>query len=438
MIVKNLWKMLHNGSWVHVTGRVLESQSTKRRFVMKKKVLLALLIVIPVFMFFVYTSCDAAPAKDKIRIGWVTSLSGPYASGVAGTNGPVYDLWIDEVNARGGIYVKEYGKKLPIELIKYDDKSDVGAMTKLLEKAIMEDKVDLILPPWGTAMLYAAAPIATKHKYILLGGPGGAVKLKEIMAKVPYFFSVLNTAETQGPALAEIFAELKVKKAAIAYIQDLHGIEYRDVIQAEFKKKGIQVVFAKSFPHGTKDLTPMLKDAKAANVDAFLGFVYPDEAFLMTGQAMEVGFNPKAFFLTVGVCLAPYRDTFTARGVEGVMGAGAWNSKVSPGAKKLEEGLMKRKAVIDYWGQLFYYSSLQFFEKAIEEAGTLNQEKIRNVMATKTFDTALGPMKFDKGFISVHPGEIGQWQKGVFEIIDPGKKRTAKPEYPKPEWPKKK
>ena len=48
----------------------------------------------------------------------------------------------------------------------------------------------------------------------------------------------------------------------------------------------------------------MLKDAKAANVDAFLGFVYPDEAFLVTGQAMEVGFSPKAFFLTVGVCLA--------------------------------------------------------------------------------------------------------------------------------------
>ncbi len=404
---------------------------------MKKKELLVLLIVIPVLMFFLHATCDAAPAKDKIRIGWVTSLSGPYASGVAVTNGPVYDLWIEEVNARGGIYVKEYGKKLPLELIKYDDKSDVGAMTKLLEKAIMEDKVDLILPPWGTAMLYAAAPIATKHKYILLGGPGGAVKLKEIMAKVPYFFSVLNTAETQAPALADIFAELKVKKAAIIYIQDLHGIEYRDAVQAEFKKKGIQVVFAKSFPHGTKDLTPMLKDAKASDVDAFLGFVYPDEAFLVTGQAMEVGFNPKAFFLTVGVCLAPYRDTFTARGIEGVMGSGAWNSKVSPGAKKLEEGLIKRKAVIDYWGQLFYYSSLQFFEKAIEEAGTLNQEKIRNIMATKTYDTALGPMRFEKGFISVHPGEIGQWQNGVFEIIDPGKKRTAKPEYPKPEWPKK-
>ena len=404
---------------------------------MKKKVFFALLVVIPVVMFLFCTTINAAPAKDKIRIGWVTSLSGPYASGVAGTNGPVYDLWIEEINAKGGIYVKEYGKKLPIELIKYDDKSDVGTMTKLLEKVILEDKVDFILPPWGTAMLYAAAPIANKHKYILLGGPGGAEKLKEIMDKVPYFFSVLNFSETQMPALAGILGEVKAKKAAIIYIQDLHGIEYRDAALKEFKKKGIKVVFAKSFPHGTKDLTPMLKDAKASNVDAFLGFVYPDEAFLVTGQAMEVGFNPKAFFLTVGVCLAPYRDAFSAKGVEGVMGAGAWNGNISPGAKKLEEGLTKRKAVIDYWGQLFYYSSLQFFEKAIEEAGTLDQAKIRDLMATKTYNTAVGPMKFEKGMNTIHPGEIGQWQKGVFEIIDPGKKRTAKPVYPKPEWPKK-
>ncbi len=400
---------------------------------MKKRLFYAVVVVCTV-VFCMYSVAQAAPAKDKIRIGWVTSLSGVYASGVAGTNGPVYDLWIEEINAKGGIFVKEYGKRLPIELIKYDDKSDVGTMTKLLEKVILEDKVDFILPPWGTAMLYAAAPIANKYKYILLGGPGGAVKLKEIITKLPYFFSVLNTAETQMPALANILTEVKAKKAAIIYIQDLHGIEYRDLAIPEFKKKGIEVVFAKSFPHGTKDLTPLLKDAKAANVDAFLGFLYPDEAFLVTGQSMEVGFNPKAFFLTVGVCLAPYRDTFTAKGIEGVMGSGAWNAKVSPGAKKLEEGLTKRKAVIDYWGQLFYYSSLQFFEKAIEEAGTLDQSKIRDLMATRTYDTAMGPMKFEKGFNTVHPGEIGQWQKGVFEIIDAGKKRTASPEFPKPAW----
>jgi len=398
-----------------------------------------LLVACVSLMLFVNTILDAAPAKDKIRIGWVTSLSGILATAVATTTAPAYEIWLEEVNAKGGIYVKEYGKKLPVEIIKYDNKSDVGTMTKLLEKVILEDKVDFILAPWGTAMLYAAAPVANKYKYILLGNAGGAIKLKEILPKLPYVFSVLNMADTQMPLLAEILAEMKVKKAALIYIQDLHGIEYRDQAVKDLKKQNIEVVINKSFPHGTKDLSPLLKEAKTANVDAFIGMVYPDEAFLITGQAMEVGFSPKAFFLTVGPMLTQYRDAFGAKAVEGVMGGGAWNEKTSPEAKKFAETLMTKYKGIEYWGQLFYYSSMQFFEKAIEEAGTLNQAKIRDVMATKTFNTAMGPMKFDKTRINMtHPGEIGQWQNGMFEIIDPGKKRTAKPIYPKPEWPAKK
>jgi branched-chain amino acid transport system substrate-binding protein len=390
-------------------------------------------------MFSFCASLHAAPAKDKIRIGWVTSLSGILATAAATTTAPAYEIWLEEVNAKGGIYVKEFGKRLPVEIVKYDDKSDVGTMTKLLEKVILEEKVDFILAPWGTAMLYAAAPIANKYKYILLGNAGGAIKLKEIMPKLPYVFSVLNMADTQMPLLAEVLAEVKVKKAAIVYIQDLHGIEYRDQALKDLKKSNIEVVMNKSFPHGTKDLTPLLKEAKAANVDALIGMVYPDEAFLITGQAMEVGFNPKAFFLTVGPMLTQYRDAFSTKGVEGIMGGGAWNEKTSPEAKIFAETLMKKYKGIEYWGQLFYYSSMQFFEKAIEDAGTLNQAKIRDIMATKTFDTAMGPMKFDKTRINMtHPGEIGQWQNGMFEIVDPGKKRTAKPIYPKPEWPAKK
>ena len=264
---------------------------------MQKRFLVSLLLVVTAVSFlFSSPPFGAAPAKDKIRIGWVTSLSGPYASSVPVTNGMVYELWIEQINAKGGIFVKEYGKKLPIELTKYDDKSDVGTMTKLLEKAILEDKVDLVLPPWGTAMLYAAAPIANKHRYILLGGPGGADKLRPIMEKLPYFFSVLNTAQTQMPALISILSEVKVNKVAVVYIEDLHGIEYRDAALPELKKRGIEVAFAKSFPYGTKDLTPLLKDAKAANVDGFLAFVYPDETFLVTGQAMGVRLQSQGVF----------------------------------------------------------------------------------------------------------------------------------------------
>ena len=393
---------------------------------------------ITVIVLAIMSIAGTAVAKDKIVIGQAIALSGPMAGGVAISGGPVYELWVEEVNKNGGIFIKEYGKKLPVELKRYDDKSDIGTMTSLLEKLIVEDKVDLILPPWSTASLFAAAPIANKYQYVLIGGPGGAAKLKEI--DLPYFFQVLNFADTQMPALADIYKEVGVKSAAIIYRGDLHGIEYGKGLEPLLKKNGIEVKIMKSYPPDIKDMSSLLKEAQAANVDALCVPCYPPEGMLLNKQLMELGINFKALFMTV-LPFSPnlFRDTFGVKTVEGVMGGGAWNAKTSAGAKELVEKYKAKFGVEpDYWGALYYWSSLQHFQQAIEKAGTLDQKKIRDVMADERFETALGPFWYnERRYFVNHPGEIGQWQKGVFEVIDPGPKRTAKPEYPKPDWPKK-
>lgn len=406
---------------------------------MKNRVWIRLLMpVMAVFLLLGTVGVETAAAKDKIRIGQAIALSGPLAGGVAISGGQIYELWVDEVNKNGGIYVAEYGKKLPVELIRYDDKSDIGTMTNLLEKLILEDKVDFVFPPWGTAWLFAAAPVANKYGYIMIGGPGGALKLKQL--NLPYFFQVLNCSDTQAPALADIFKEVGAKSVAVISRGDLHGVEYGNEMVPVFKKMGLEVKMNKSYPPGTKDLSPLLKEAKALGVDAFVSACYPDGGMLLTSQAIELGINFNAFFMTVLPFSPPlFKGTF-GKAIEGVMGGGAWNAKTSPGAKELVDKFVKKFGVEpDYWGGLYYWASLQHFQKAIEKAGTLDQKKIRDIMATEKFDTALGPFWYDKDrFFVNHPGEIGQWQKGVFEVIDPGPKRTAPPEYPKPPWPQKK
>jgi len=379
----------------------------------------------------------AAHPKDKIIVGQAVSLSGPLAPSNAVVSTPYYDLWVKDVNAEGGIYVKEYGKKLPVELLIYDDKSDIGTMTRLVEKLILEDKVDFILPPWGTANLFAAAPIANKYGYILIGGAGGAEKLKDL--RLPYFFQSLNFAETQVPVLADILEELGAKRVAMISHEDLHGVEYSGRAAPEFAKRGMDVVMKKSYPMGVKDLSPLLKQAKSLHVDALIGFSYPDECMLITGQSIELGINFKVFALSVGPAFTFYRNAFGVNTVEGVIGGGAWNAKSSPGAKKFADHYKEvtGEEMGNYWGSIYFYSAMQHFKQAVEKAGTLNQKKIRDVMAKETFDTALGPFWYDERQISVnHPGEWGQWQNGVFEVIDPGAKRTAPPIL-KPAWPKK-
>jgi branched-chain amino acid transport system substrate-binding protein len=401
----------------------------------KRKYFTFVLSVVLVLLLTILSS--AATAKDKIIIGQAVSLSGPLAMSNAVVSAPYYDLWVKDVNAGGGIYVREYGKKLPVELLIYDDKSDIGTMTRLLEKLILEDKVDFILPPWGTANLFAAAPIANKYGYILIGGAGGAEKLKDL--KIPYFFQSLNFSEAQVPVLANILVELGVKRAALISHEDLHGIEYSAKTGPALAQKGIAVAMKKTYPMGVKDLSAILKQAKALDVDAFVSFSYPDECMLLTGQAIELGINFKVFALSVGPAFTFYRNAFGAKTVEGIIGGGAWNAKSSPGAKKFAEHFKEitGEEMGNYWGSIYFYSAMQHFKQAVEMAGTLDQKKIRAIMAKETFETALGPFWYDERQISVnHPGEIGQWQNGIFEVIDPGEKRTAAPIL-KPDWPKK-
>ena len=173
-------------------------------------------------------------------------------------------------------------------------------------------------------------------------------------------------------------------------------------------------------------------------MDAFLAFSYPPGTMLLTKQAKAVGLNPKLFYCSIGTAFSPYRDTFGADMVEGVMGTGAWNPKVPyPGAKEFWDKMVQFVGAgkTDWYGNAFAYSSLQILEKAIEKVGSIDRKAIRDTIATETFDTIIGPVKYENQINIQSPGEVGQWQKGSFEVVAAKEKRTATPIYPKPPWP---
>jgi branched-chain amino acid transport system substrate-binding protein len=407
---------------------------------MKNKVLLGLLALIVAVVFLCGVGTTPSLAKDKIVVGMARPLSGWLA--VIGDSAfkPIYETWVPMVNAQGGIYVKEYKKKLPIELKIYDDKSDVGTMTRLTEKLIVEDKVDFLWPACGTSFVFAQAPIANKHGYILLTAEGGATQIKDMLPSLPYVFVSLSFSDWyELPVFAELLGEAGAKTAYIMYIGDLHGIEYSGVAGIEFPKHGIEIVGIKSVPPGTKDLSPIIKKAKASNADVFCAFGYPDQVLPATGTSMALGYNPKAWIGGPGANFGFYHTTF-GPAVEGVCGFTTFACNQSAAAKELCDKLYKGKPeeIRDFWGHPLYWAALEFWKAAIEKAGTLDQKVIRDIMATEKLNTMLGPTWFENGLMAkeCHTGEIGQWQNGVFEVVGPKKHATAKFVYPKPAWPK--
>ncbi len=171
-------------------------------------------------------------------------------------------------------------------------------------------------------------------------------------------------------------------------------------------------------------------------MDALLGMSYPGDTFLITEQSKVIGLNPKVYLLGVGVANPFYRDKFGTATVEGIMGFGVTNPKLPyPGTKEYFERHTKRfNKQPDRWASAFTYASLQVLEQAIEKSGTLDRKKLRDVIASDTFMTVAGPVKFVGGFNIHFPGHIGQWHNGEFEVVAPKKNRAIEPIFPKPDW----
>ena len=79
-----------------------------------------------------YAQAQAAP--DKIRVGYAISISGPLGAGAENTAISQYKLWQKRVNDAGGITLKKFNKKVPIEMIEYDDRGQPDELIKLTER----------------------------------------------------------------------------------------------------------------------------------------------------------------------------------------------------------------------------------------------------------------------------------------------------------------
>jgi branched-chain amino acid transport system substrate-binding protein len=234
-------------------------------------------------------------------------------------------------------------------------------------------------------------------------------------------------------ALADMLAARGVKTAAVIYVDELFGLENLGALEAALKAKNIQIVEKKSYPLGVKDLSPVLKDIKAKNPDAFVGVTYPPDTFLVTAQSKEIGFNPKVFYAAVGTAFPVYKQRMGAA-IEGVMGLGTWNPKTSAAAKAyFDAHVAKFQKEPDRWASAHAWAGLQILQQAVEKVG-LDRKALRDAIASGEFDTIIGKFRFQDGENISIPGIVSQWQKGEFEVVWPQQRATAQAIFPKPNW----
>ncbi|TMH35960.1 MAG: branched-chain amino acid ABC transporter substrate-binding protein, partial [Betaproteobacteria bacterium] len=331
----------------------------------------------------------------------------------------------------GGLSVK--GSKRPIELVSFDDRSEVETCVRTYEKLMGSDKVDLVLAPWGSNANFAVAPLANRFGYPFLAPTALSKKLIEM--KLPYFFLMLQQPAPMTGALVDMLKANGAKTLAVIYVDDLFGLENYSALKVALQGSGLSLVEEKSYPGGIKDLSPVLRSIKDKNPDAFVGFTYPPDTILASKQAKEVGFNPRFFYASVGTAFQLYKNVMTPAGAEGVLGMGSWNAKTSPGAKAYFDAHTKKFGgkEPDRWASGHCWAALEILTAAVAKHG-LDRKAIRDYVANTEHSTIVGKIKFSGSENISTPGTVAQWQKGEFEVVWPKNVATAPLIANKPAW----
>src|SRR5437870_10870715 len=227
---------------------------------------------------------SSALAQQPLRIGFGMSLTGPLAG-----NGKAaliaMQIWAEDVNTKGGIL----GRK--VELIYYDDQTSPSTVPSIYTKLLDVDKVDLIVSGYGTNVIAPAMPIVMQRNMAFMGLFGLNVNSK---FNYDRYFQIMPAGPepaigwTQG--FFDIAMGLSPKPQTIALVGA--DAEYPALAlegaRAQVKRRGLNVVYDKSYPPNTVDFSPIVCAVRATNPSLVSLVSYPPDSVGSVRAANDV------------------------------------------------------------------------------------------------------------------------------------------------------
>ncbi|MFZ5690143.1 MAG: amino acid ABC transporter substrate-binding protein [Pseudomonadota bacterium] len=374
-----------------------------------------------------------AAAQDTLKIGASAPKTGPLGAPAAVTHWPNIKLWVEEVNARGGLKVG--GKQMKLEVIELDDKTSADEAIKNITRLATVDKVDFLVSPYSTGINAATAPLINRFGYPHIATTAASNSVEEFAKRWNNSAWMLGTSKQLAEGVADALKKLRDsgaigKRVAVVNVADAFGLELLNAGKPALQKAGFEIVYETSYPLGTQDVAPIISAAKAANPDAFVAFSYPPDTFALTDQARIQKFDVGAFYVGVGTAFPSYIGRFKDA-ANGVMGVGGFD----PSSKAVADYRKRHKEVTgvdaDSWASPVTYAGLEILGQAIERAGTTDKAKVVAELRKAPFKTIIGEVDLKDG-INHKVWTVGQWQNGVFVGVAsdgiPGAKAPVKKE----------
>jgi branched-chain amino acid transport system substrate-binding protein len=389
---------------------------------MTKKLLLAAATA------FALTLATGASAADPVRIGVALSQTGNLADSAA----PYFkglDLWREQANARGGLAGR------PVAFVTYDDRSDPATAARLYEKLITDDKVDFVISSLGSATAATGSAVAEKHRMLMINGGGAAEAIQQRGFK--YVFQTAARISSYADGIIPLVEKYHVKSVALVSRDYAAARDISKAIKASLSGRDVKVVMDEYFPAGTADFSSQIAKGQQLQPDLWIGLLYPSEAIETVRQFHSMNYMPK-LFVANGVS---QQDFITAAGqdAEYALGMSLYEPSLpSEGNKEFVKTYREK-----YNGDPGYYAAFGFvagtvLEAAVKKAGSIDTEKVRDVLTTLKLGTVMGKHEVDPSTymqIGVR-GLLVQIQNGKREVVWPEEYKTAEPKLPIPAWDK--
>ena len=332
-------------------------------------------------------------------------------------------LAIDEINAAGGVYVENLGKNLTIELVLVDTVDDAaGSTAGPVTRAITDQGVDLLIGGATTAgTLNGQIPaIQNRVPYIITGASFNLVTRRGNLPTdnplyepdsegMSYMFHYCTTIADYSTTVAHFLAD-KVKpevdnlvdtnrnlRLAILYRDDGYGRGVRDVTASIITEDSLPIDIVANVSYGTDATTyqSQLLSVKDSKPDA----VYVAGFTADTAEVIKEGINDvglKSLYIGVEICEDPQfyellGETGSFQILESKI-ATQWQGDtwyLDTVGTYVENYKAKFDGQIPGMLGADTYDAVYIAKNAIERAGTVDKEAVKNALETTDMPQSL-------------------------------------------------
>lgn len=377
------------------------------------------------------------PGAEKIiYIGAAVSETGKYSREGKDTR-QGYGVWLDWVNNEyGGINVA--GDRYKVQLVMYDDEGDPDTTARLVEQLINEDRVDFLLGPYSSSLTQSASAIAEKYGKIMVEGNGASETLFE--RGFQNLFAVLTPAGNYTQSALQMLAAQGAQTVVIAYEDTAFPTSVAEGAQRWAAEYGLEVLGVETYPKDVADVSGIMSKFKELDPDVFVGGGHFNDAVLFIRAAKELNFNPKAMVITVGPSNPKLIDEVGAD-AEYIIGPTQWEASMSYEDEYFGSAADYAARYQEMWNEVPTYQAAEStatalaLHLAIEEAGSLGTDAVREALYALDVVTFYGPINFDEtGKNASKPMGATQIQNGEILVVAPSNAAITDVLYPAPPW----